>query len=64
MGKERTTKRITVKTAVRIGRRTLSWENDVTSDLGKIKIQNWNKMAMDRKAWKRTAEQAKTHKEL
>jgi len=29
-----------------------------------MKIQNLNKTAMDRKAWKRIVEQAKTHKEL
>lgn len=28
-----------------------------------MKIQNGSKMAMEREAWKRTAEQAKTHKE-
>jgi len=32
-------------------------------DLGEMKIQNLSK-AMDRKARKRIAEQAKTHKEL
>jgi hypothetical protein len=32
--------------------------------LGKIKIQNWSKKPMDRKAWKRIAEQAKVHKAL
>jgi len=29
-----------------------------------MKIQNWNKVAIDREAWKRIVEQAKTHKEL
>jgi len=29
-----------------------------------MKIQNWSKMAMDREAWKRDAERAKTNKEL
>jgi hypothetical protein len=33
-------------------------------DLGEIKIQNLSKMAMERKAWKRIVEQAKTHKDL
>jgi len=33
-------------------------------DGGEMKIQNLSKMAMDRKAWKRIAEQAKIHKEL
>jgi hypothetical protein len=29
-----------------------------------MKVQNWSKMAVDREAWRRIAEQAKTHKEL
>jgi hypothetical protein len=29
-----------------------------------MKIQNWSKKAMDKEAWKRIVEQAKTHKEL
>jgi len=37
---------------------------DVRANLGKMKIQNWCKMTMDREAWNRSAEQAKTHKEL
>jgi hypothetical protein len=32
--------------------------------VGKMKIQNRSKMAMDRKAWKRIVEQAKIHEEL
>ena len=42
----------------------MRWEDDVSEDLVTIKIDNWSKMAMDRKASKRTDEQAKTHKEL
>jgi hypothetical protein len=48
----------------RIGRLTLRWEVDVRMHLGKMKIQNWSKMAMDREAWKRIVEQARTRKEL
>lgn len=50
-------------TAVRIGRTKLRWKNDVTENLGKINIQNWSTMAMDREAWKRTVQQTRTHKE-
>jgi len=42
----------------------LRWEDDVRADLGKIKIQHWSKLAMDRERWKRSDEQAKTQKEL
>jgi hypothetical protein len=47
-----------------ISRPRFRWEDDVRADVGKMKIQNWNKMLMDREAWKRIVEQAKTHKEL
>ena len=50
-------------TAVRIGTQMSRWEH-VTENLGKMKIQTWSKMAIDREAWKRTVEQAKIHKEL
>jgi hypothetical protein len=36
----------------------------MSADLGKIKIQNWSKIAMDIEAWKRIVEQVKTHIEL
>ena len=67
MDKEKTVKRITEwrPFAVRrIGRLRLRWEDDVRENLGRMKIQNWSKRAIDREAWKRTAEQARTHKEL
>jgi hypothetical protein len=35
------------------GRAELRWDCDVREGLGKMRIQNWSKMAMDRKAWKR-----------
>jgi hypothetical protein len=65
--KERTVKRITDWRTVavrRIGTQRLRWEDDIREDVGKMKVQNWSKMAMDRDAWRRTAEQAKTHKDL
>jgi len=65
MDEERTVKRITVwrlVTVRRIGRQKLRWEDDVSEDLGKMKIWNWSKM--DREAWKRVFEQSTTHKEL
>jgi len=40
------------------------WDGDVRADLGKMKTENWSKMALDREKWKRTVEQVKTHKEL
>jgi hypothetical protein len=48
----------------RIGKPRIRWEDDVSTDLGEMKIQNLSKMAVDRKEWKRIVEQAKTHKEL
>ena len=42
----------------------LRWEGDVGEELGRMKIQNWSKMAMEREAWKRVAGEAKTYKEL
>jgi hypothetical protein len=29
-----------------------------------MKIRDWSKVAMDAETWKKTVEQAKTHKEL
>jgi hypothetical protein len=46
-----------------IGGQRGRWEYDVGEDLGKMKIQNWSKMATDREAWNRMAKQTKTHKE-
>ena len=39
-----------------IGRLQSRWEDYIRADWGKMKIQNWNKMAMDREAWKRNVE--------
>jgi hypothetical protein len=47
-----------------MGRLRLRWDDHVRKDLGKMKIQNWSKMAMDREAWKRIVEQAKNHREV
>jgi len=49
---------------VRNGTPRLRRENDVRADLGKMKIQNWGQMAMDREAWKRNDEHARIHREL
>ena len=35
---------------------------EVRADLGKLKVQNLRKMAMDRKTWKIIVEQAKNHR--
>jgi len=37
----------------RIGRLRLRWEVDGRQDLGLMKIQHWNKMAMNGDVWKR-----------
>jgi hypothetical protein len=49
---------------VRIGTLMLRWEDDGRADLGKMKIQDWITVAMDREPWKRIDEQTKTQKEL
>jgi hypothetical protein len=46
-----------------IGRLQSRWEDYVRADLGKMKIQNWSKMAMDREAWKRNIEKTTNHEE-
>jgi len=61
MDKERTVKRITewrTNAVRRIGTPRLRWEDDIREDLGKMKVHNWSKMAMDRDAWRRIVEQA------
>jgi len=65
MDKERAVERITERRSIagRICSPRLRWEGDVREDLGKMKVQNGSKMAMEREAWKRIVEQAKTHKE-
>jgi hypothetical protein len=65
--KERTVKRIIECRPIavrRIGTPRLRWKDDIREDLGKMKVQNWSKIAMDRDAWRRIVEQAKTHKDL
>jgi hypothetical protein len=47
----------------RIGRPRLRWDN-VRQDLGRMKIQNRSKRAIDREAWDSTAEQAEVHKQV
>jgi hypothetical protein len=37
---------------------------DVKEGPGKIKIQNWSKVAMDEDAWNRIVEQTTTHSEV
>jgi hypothetical protein len=51
MYKERTVKRITgwrTITVRKIGRQGSRWEDDIIADLGKMKIRNWSRMAMDK----------------
>jgi hypothetical protein len=44
------------------GRLRLRLEDNVRKDLGRMKIQNWSKMASDREARKRFVELAKTQR--
>ena len=56
MDKEKTAKRITERRPIAVrttGRTGLRWEYDVTEGLGKMRNQNWSKMAIDGEAWKR-----------
>ena len=46
------------------GRPRVRWEDDVRNDLRKMGVTNWKQRALERKKWKETIEQAKTHKEL
>jgi hypothetical protein len=39
-------------------------EDDIRADLGKMKILNWSKKAMDRETRKIIGQQGKTHKEM
>jgi hypothetical protein len=67
MDKERTVNRITEWRTIavrRIGGQASRREDDVRADVGIMKIQNWNKMAIDREARKTIGQQAKTHKEM
>jgi hypothetical protein len=48
----------------RIGRQGSRWEDDIIADLGKMKVQNWIKMAIDRETRKIIGHKAKTHKEM
>ena len=64
MDKERMMKRIRKWRQIAgrmIGKRRIRWEVD-GADLGKMKIQNWSKMLIDREAWTRNVQQAKTYR--
>jgi pyridoxal biosynthesis lyase PdxS len=67
MDKEKTVKRTTEWSTIpvrRFGRQGSRWEDDIIADLGKMKVQNWSKMAIDRETRKIIGQQAKTHKEM
>jgi hypothetical protein len=58
MNNEREVRRKTERRPIavrRVGRPRLRWD-EVRSDLGKLWIQNWSKMATDIEAWKRIIE--------
>jgi hypothetical protein len=60
MDKEWTVKRITVESnCSKVDRPRVRWE-----DLGKMEIQNWSKMAVDRETWRRIVKQTRTRKDL
>ena len=42
------------------GRPKTRWEDDVLEDIKSININNWKKVAQNRKSWKRVVEQART----
>jgi hypothetical protein len=66
MDKERTVERIIEWRSIavrRICRPKLKWEGDARDDMGRLKIHNWSKMAVDREAWKGTVEYDRTHEE-
>jgi len=46
------------------GRPRLRWDDDVRDDLRKMGVNNWKQKAQERKPWRGTIEQAKTHTEL
>jgi hypothetical protein len=46
----------------KIGRLRLRLEDDVRENLGRMKSQNWSKMAMARETLKRFVELTKTHR--
>jgi hypothetical protein len=45
------------------GRRKNKWEDDVRTDLHKVRIKNWRSV-LDRDPWRTIVERTKTHKEL
>jgi hypothetical protein len=38
------------------------WQEEVMKDLKKLKVEDWKKVAKDRRTWRDLAERAKTHK--
>jgi hypothetical protein len=46
------------------GRPKNRWEDDVRTDLQKMKIKNWKRSVLDRDSWRTIVERTKSHKEL
>jgi hypothetical protein len=46
------------------GRLKNRWEDDVRTDLEKMRIKNWRRNVLDRDSWRTIVEWTKTHKEL
>jgi len=47
-----------------VGRPRQRWQEDVMEDLKKLKVNNWNETAKDRRTWRGLAEKVKSHKGL
>jgi hypothetical protein len=43
------------------GRTKIRWMEDVSEDLRIMKIKNWKQKAINREAWNKLVEKAKTH---
>jgi hypothetical protein len=46
---------------IRKGRPRLSWQDDVKSDLKKMKVKGWKEKTRNREQWRLFVEEAKAH---
>ena len=47
-----------------IGRPRQRWQEDIMEDLKKLKVNNWEETAKDRRTWRDLTEKGETHKGL